>query len=114
VACTLSARHLAGQKELDGGDHGVRRRPPSVEPWIEELQRAALLADGHGLAGLAHHRLEHLRLPHVRDRLRLGVTRHLARQLPQSVNLGGVHPLVKIHLDRGERVTSHGPLLRHG
>ncbi len=50
----MRARHLARQQELDGGDHRVGRRPAAVEAGVEELQRAALLADGHDLAGFAH------------------------------------------------------------
>ena len=48
---------------------------------------------GHGLA---HHRLEQGGLPHVRDRLRLGVARHLARQLPEPVHVVVVNPLVEL------------------
>ncbi len=108
---TMGAGDLAGQEELDGGDHRVRRRPSSSQTGIEELQRPALLADRDDLARLADQRLDQRRLPHVRDRAGLGVTGHLARQLPEAVHVGGVHPLVKIALDAGHGLTGHGRLL---
>src|SRR5262249_4288459 len=82
-------------------------RPAAFETGVEELERATLLADRDDLARFADHRLEQRRLPHVGDGLGLGMARHLTRQLPEAVDLGGMHPLVEIRLDRGERLASH-------
>src|SRR5262249_43529829 len=44
---------------------------------------------------------------HVGNRLRLGMLGHLAGELPESVHVSGVHPLVKLAPGgRGDR-TSH-------
>jgi len=42
----MGAGHLARQQELDRRDHRVGGRPLAVEAWVEELERAALLAIG--------------------------------------------------------------------
>jgi hypothetical protein len=36
------------------------------------------------------------------------MARHLTRQLPQAVHVGGVHALVKVGFDVGQGLTSHG------